>query len=52
MEPVRWRSLENHYQAEMWTEAAEAKFENKGRKWTREDFDQILGDYSVSGSAI
>ena len=39
-------------QAEMWTQAVEAKYEAKGEQWAREDFDQILGDYAVSYSAL
>lgn len=43
-----WRSMENHKQSQLWVEAMQAKYENKGKAWKREDFDQILGDYSVS----
>lgn len=39
--------MENHKQSELWVEAMQAKYENKGKVWKREDFDQILGDYSV-----
>ena len=39
-------------QAEMWTQAVEAKYEAKGKQWTRQDFDQILGDYEVSSSCL
>lgn len=42
-----WRSMENHKQSQLWVEAMQAKYENKGKAWKREDFDQILGDYSA-----
>nr|ADN06237.1 hypothetical protein [Passalora arachidicola] len=42
-----WRSMENHKQSQLWVEAMQAKYENKGKVWKREDFDQILGDYSA-----
>ena len=32
----------------MWTEAAEAKWNNKGTKFTRKEWDQLLGDCNVS----
>lgn len=45
-----WRTLEDPRQSVRWAEAIEAKYENKGRPWQgKEDFDQILGPYSVSG---
>ncbi|KAF2160509.1 hypothetical protein M409DRAFT_29130 [Zasmidium cellare ATCC 36951] len=34
---------ENPRDAEMWVEAFQAKFEGKGRPFTREDWDQLLG---------
>ena len=33
---------ENPRDAEMWIEAFEAKFEGKGKEFTREDWDQLL----------
>ena len=36
----------NHHQ-ELWTRAMEAKFEDKGSPWTREDFEEILAGYEV-----
>ena len=32
-----WRSMENHHQSILWAEAIEAKYENKGELWKRED---------------
>lgn len=39
--------MENHRQSALWVEALQAKFENKGQPWKREDFDQILGGYAA-----
>ncbi|KAL8757502.1 MAG: hypothetical protein Q9184_004182 [Pyrenodesmia sp. 2 TL-2023] len=36
-------SFQNPMECEMWTEAFNAKFHNKGRKYTREDWDHLLG---------
>ncbi|KAI5462831.1 P-loop containing nucleoside triphosphate hydrolase protein [Mariannaea sp. PMI_226] len=37
-------SIENPPDALMWMEALEAKFEKKGKPFTREDWDQLLGN--------
>lgn len=31
----------------MWIQALEAKFENKGHSWGREDFDQVFSGYEA-----
>ncbi|KAL9594689.1 MAG: hypothetical protein Q9219_006889 [cf. Caloplaca sp. 3 TL-2023] len=35
--------FQNPMECDMWKEALEAKFQNKGRKYTRKDWDQLLG---------
>jgi hypothetical protein len=43
-----WCTLDDPKQSILWAQAIEAKYENKGRPWaSEEDFDQILGPYSV-----
>lgn len=37
---------ENKHQ-QLWVQAIEAKFENKGESWGRQDFDRILAGYEV-----
>lgn len=37
---------ENKHQG-MWVQAIEAKFENKGEGWGRQDFERILAGYEV-----
>lgn len=31
----------------LWEEAMRAKFQGKGKAWTREDFDRVTGDFDV-----
>lgn len=38
---------ENPRDADMWVEAMEAKFEGKGKPFTRNDWDQLLGHCRV-----
>jgi hypothetical protein len=40
--------LQNPPDSKMWIEAYEAKFEGKGRPFTRDDWDQLLGHCMVS----
>ncbi|KAI4092328.1 MAG: hypothetical protein LQ344_003573 [Seirophora lacunosa] len=35
--------FQNPMECEMWTEALNAKFQNKGRKYTKKEWDQLLG---------
>ncbi len=43
-----WRTLDDPKQSILWSQAIEAKYENKGETWEgEEDFDRILGPYSV-----
>ncbi|KAL8689049.1 MAG: hypothetical protein Q9218_005186 [Villophora microphyllina] len=35
--------FQNPMECDMWREALEAKFQNKGRKYTKQDWDQLLG---------
>lgn len=37
----------NPHDAEKWTAALEARYEEKGKEFGREEFDDILGNYSV-----
>lgn len=37
----------NPMECDMWKEALEAKFYNKGRKYTKKDWDQLLGQCQV-----
>ena len=40
--------MKNPKDSLMWREAIEAKFYGKGKKYTREDFDKVLGNCEVS----
>jgi glycogen synthase len=40
--------IQNIPDTDLWNEATDAKFNGKGKPYTREDFDQILGDCMVS----
>ena len=31
----------------LWDEAMRAKFQGRGKVWTREDFDRVTGDFDV-----
>jgi len=39
--------LKNPPDANMWKEAQDAKYYGKGKPFTREDWDQLLGEYQV-----
>lgn len=40
----------NHH--DKWVAALEAKFESKGAEFTKEDFDELLGDFDVGISSL
>ena len=43
---------ENPMDCLMWNEAFEAKFEGKGKEFTRKDWDQLLGHCQVSQDMV
>ena len=43
-----YNPVQNHWECILWREAIDAKWANKGKAWTPEDFDQIIGDYSAA----
>lgn len=42
--------MENPPDCDLWTEALDAKFNGKGRKFGKDDWDQLLGHCQVSES--
>ena len=45
-------AMQNPKDCLMWREAIEAKYFGKGRKYTREDFDKLLGNCEVSRTFV
>lgn len=41
------REVGKNKHQDLWVEAMEAKFENKGTAWGRQEFEQILEGYEV-----
>lgn len=45
------REVFKNQHGQYWISAMEAKYEGKGKEFSREDFDQFLGTYTVGSTS-